>query len=890
MDLQGEILKALKARYKFRKTGGAWLQEGECPDCGKWELFCSATSPKIVKCGKENNCGYSDSVRNLLPDLFEDWSKRFESTETDPNAAADAYLQHERGLDLSGLRGSYTQETYKDFNSGATGATVRFKLPNDTYWERIIDRPGRFGKKAHFQKGGSWRGHCWIHPQDDFAALAAMDEIWVEEGIMDAAATRQAFKDRDIKRGAVSAMSVNVFPDKFFENLRKAIADGDRPNHKPVIVWAFDVGPAGVAYTRKFVARLEAEDWPTKAAQVKPDGEGSKQDWNDLWLRQMDWKGEERYAPFSENAIEGYLYNGAITVAKTPQEKARLILERTVWSTADFHHGNKMWFARMTAATEFEPAHLIVTEVCNCSFRLLYREYEPVDDEGFYFIEMRFPKKGRVEKARFSASACATNGEFKKRMMTFGVSWSGTQEQLDSIIKRQVSDLKTVQPIDFTGYSKPHKTWVLGDIAVHQGRVIPINREQYFDIGKTAIKRKANQNLLDIDYDADKINFDWLNDIWAAWGEKGLVAFAFFNMSAFAVQIREKHKSLGFLEVTGEPGAGKSTLMESLWQSFGRSGYEGQDPNKGTVAWLARSMMGVSNLPVGLIEGNRDSEKKSHGRQFDWNELLTLYNGRSPRGTARKTSGNEVSDQPFFGSVYLMQNDPIDAMPAVLERIMTMNIDKASWTEETTAAARRIEAMPMDLMSGTLVHIIRQEANYLPFFFDRFEQHNSAMRDRVDGLHNARCVKCHSQLAAAVEALPSLFPAIRPDCVKSTLKFVDAMALNRQVTAGGDHPLIAEFWEKVEFILRAEDADRHEKGTSLNKSRKPDELIAINLPQFEQAVSQALLRPLDMNQLKRLLRNSQSRKFIETKNVNSPSGKVFPCWVFEQPKSDERII
>jgi hypothetical protein len=100
-------------------------------------------------------------VRNLLPDLFEDWSKRTPPTEQNPNATADAYLVHERGLDLKLLRGLYSQELYRDYETGQTGATIRFPI-GDSYWERIIDRPGRFRKKAHFRKGGSWGGHCWI--------------------------------------------------------------------------------------------------------------------------------------------------------------------------------------------------------------------------------------------------------------------------------------------------------------------------------------------------------------------------------------------------------------------------------------------------------------------------------------------------------------------------------------------------------------------------------------------------------------------------------------------------------------------------------------------------------------------------------------------------------
>lgn len=896
MDFQGQIIKALKERYRFKKTGGNWMQAGECPECGKWELFCAANEPKIIRCSRSEKCGFEDSVRNVLPDLFEDWSKRFEATEAEPNAAADAYLSHERGIDLQGLRGSYTQEIYKDFNSGATGATVRFKLPNDTYWERIIDKPGRFGKKAHFQKGGSWNGHCWMHPQDDFAALAAMDEIWIAEGIFDSLALRAAFAGRETNRAAVSAMSVNVFPEKFFAELQKAIIDGPTPKKKPEIVFAFDVGAAGVRYTKKFVEQLSDEGWETKAAQVRPDGEGTKLDWNDLWLRHRDWSGEEEKSPLGEVAISEFLYNGAITVAATARDKAKLIMAhklengRASYRSFEFRHNNQLWWAKMSSETEDQAGTLIVTEIANCAFNILYRERDEILDETSYFIRIDFPFNQKTEKARFSAAACATSAEFKKRLFAFAGIWAGTAEQLDRIMRIQTRNIKTVEPINFTGYSAQHKAWVLGDIAVRDGKVISQNRENYFDLGRDAVKRRSNQNLLEITYDPDKLQFDWLADIWTAWGPKGLIAFAFFCMSGFAVQIRERHKSLGFLEITGEAGSGKSTLIEAIWRSFGRFGYEGLDPNKGTVPYLARSMMGVSNLPVGLIEGNREQDRGNHGRKFDWNELLTLYNGRSPRGTGVKSSGNEVSEPPFLGSIYLMQNDPIDAMPAVLERIMSMRIDKANWSDETSAAAIRMERMPMEVMSGTLVHIIRQEADFLRFFFEQFEHHNKTMRSRVAGLTNARCIKCHSQLAAAVEALPNMFPVIKPEWMSATLAEIDKMALARQLSSGGDHPTVADFWEKVDYILRGEDDDRHEKGTSINKHRKPDQYIAINLPHFEAATQKAQLRTPDMDQLKRLLRNSQSRKFIETKNINAPGNKVFSCWVFEQPNQAERII
>src|SRR5690606_11631636 len=96
--------------FRFKSQKGKWLQQGLCPQCGKWEVYCSADQPRMVTCGRLENCGWEDTVRNQLPDLFEDWSKRAPASETEPNATADAYLSHERFLDLRLLRGSYAQE------------------------------------------------------------------------------------------------------------------------------------------------------------------------------------------------------------------------------------------------------------------------------------------------------------------------------------------------------------------------------------------------------------------------------------------------------------------------------------------------------------------------------------------------------------------------------------------------------------------------------------------------------------------------------------------------------------------------------------------------------------------------------------------------------------
>lgn len=887
MNLEAEILKGLQDKFQFRKTRGDWMQEGICPQCEKREAFTAAKDPKIVRCGRSDRCGWEDSVRNLLPDLFEDWSKRFPQDDENPNAAADAYLLHERGLDLRLLRGTYSQELYRDSKLNQTAATVRFPV-GESWWERIIDRAGRFDRKAHFQRGGSWKGHCWMPNGTSLESLAKADDIWITEGVFDATALAQVGLD------AVSNMSTGPWPEHFLAGLRTELEAQGRKT-RPRLIFAFDVGLAGVTYAKKHIARAIREGWEATAAQVRPDGEGTKLDWNDLLLRHQGWKGDKDDAPLGPKALDEYLHNGAITMAETPREKARLIVDRAesqvrAISAFDMRHGNRLWW--VTVKKDEEGGRTIeVREIANCAFRLLYRERDEIADETNYFLRVDFPFENRPVKARFSSAACANGAEFKKRLMAFAGMWTGSGEQLDRIMRGQTRRLKTVEPIPYTGYVAAHRCWLLGELAVHDGRTIGINAENYFDIGKAALKPRSSERLLEIEYDPDQLKFAWLPDIWTAFGPKGLVALAFFTMSVFAVQIRARHKSLGFLEITGLPGSGKSTLIEFLWKLLGRVGYEGFDPNKATSAFIARTLVKVSNLPVGLVEGNRDPEQRSHSRTFDFNELLVLYNGRSPRGIGRKSGGYETEEPPFLGSIYLMQNERIDAIPAVLERLMSMNIDKSRWSPATKEAAIRLEGWPIEEVSGTIVHIARNEAKFLPFFFERFQHHDTEMGKRVDGLHNARPIKCHSQLAAAVEALPYLFPGCRPEWIAETLDVVDGMALDRQISSGGDHPLVADFWDKVEFLLSRETDDAHDRGLSVNQHRKPLEKIAVNLPHFESKCRSAGIAPPEIDKLKKVLRSSKSRKFLRYDSVNNPADKTSKCWIFEQPaRAREPII
>src|SRR3546814_19133155 len=87
------------------------------------------------------------------------------------------------------------------------------------------------------------------------------------------------------------------------------------------------------------------------------------------------------------------------------------------------------------------------------------------------------------------------------------------------------------------------------------------------------------------------------------------------------------------------------------------------------------------------------------------------------------------------------------------------------------------------------------------------------------------------------------------DAIGQTIRFIDAMALDRQQSAGGDHPLVQSFWDKVDFILDVEAKAGTKPEVGINRHRDSAKYFAITLNQFDQRVRNLNIPPKQMNEL-----------------------------------------
>lgn len=88
-QLRSEVLRRLQDQYGLKpRAGTQYLRQGTCPSCGKKELYSRQDEPWFIKCGRESKCGEQWHVKELFDDLFDDYSKRYPTTQEAPRAGA----------------------------------------------------------------------------------------------------------------------------------------------------------------------------------------------------------------------------------------------------------------------------------------------------------------------------------------------------------------------------------------------------------------------------------------------------------------------------------------------------------------------------------------------------------------------------------------------------------------------------------------------------------------------------------------------------------------------------------------------------------------------------------------------------------------------------------
>jgi hypothetical protein len=866
-----EIVRGLleDSRFGFHDKGG-YLRGGICPDCGKKELYVLKAQPWRIACSRENKCGSSWAAKELLPHLFENYLKRHPPTSENPKATADAYMMEDRGFLPSKCRTWYEQEGHRLKDTGEFVPTIRFYLdPERTrYWERLIGKTKADGQKAHIggarkADGSMYRGDAWTPPGQ---ILESGEHCFITEGIFHAIALIHAGKK------VAAAIGSSNFPANLIE-----------ANKGKGVIWvlAMDGDRAGRKYMAKHRNAI-VELGETVEVCLLPDG---RQDWDDLWQA-----GRLNDAFFEECFYQGRLFSADNVLERVwqvfcryPTRRHHIVeFENAIYSAevdSKFSSELRGEDVPMDSPEAKNRFHLAVTidMICNVAPRFLYMEKDDLMDEQKYVFQIDY-KNGTPTKIISIDGSSLTGGEvFNKALLnnTNGGRYSGDNRSFAILTKRWLDRrMLEVQSIPFIGYEKKSKAWVFHDNAFQTGRKVKLNEHGYFELGRQGIKTSLGSFALNTDGEFDT---GWLPDYVRAFHFQGLTVLAFWLGTLFAQQIREAHKTFPFLEFTGEPGSGKSTVLEFCWKLVGRDEYEGFDIAKSSQAGRRRAFNQVSNLPIVIIESDRDrgdNEKKP--MQFDFDECKPFYNGRSTGTLGVATRSNDVDEQLFQASLLISQNAEVDGSEALLQRIVHCHVDKKHHGAGTREIARWFERQTSATVGGFLELALKNEKPILGAYFKAFTEMEKFFADGQ--IKNERIIKNHAQIAACAHALQVIFPNLTRDMLHDLITYLGNRALIREERIAADHPMVEKFWETFHYI----NSEKNEV-TSLDFSNDAG-FIAVNLNHFRAQCVAHGQEVMDLTLLKKILPQSKRHKFIESNRSIRVKlvGKIVRCWIFKK--------
>ncbi|NPY77796.1 hypothetical protein [Pseudomonas aeruginosa] len=236
----------------------------------------------------------------------------------------------------------------------------------------------------------------------------------------------------------------------------------------------------------------------------------------------------------------------------------------------------------------------------------------------------------------------------------------------------------------------------------------------------------------------------WLDLFLTAFGPSGLVALAWWAGAFHAQRIRELQLTYPILNITGNAGVGKSTLVANLWKLVGSSDAENRNLHTCSMGALLAILARAVNRPV-VLEENRFGHDG-----YDWNSLSECYSG----GTiARRTSDPVVAGVRFQGALAFVGGE----LETINRRIVNIHL---KWQPRTADNNRAIQAL-YDLHIGDFSEFlvkVQENREQLMYRLGHVGAYVQSLQDETDNGLTPDAARNHAQLRVLVDFLADLFP------------------------------------------------------------------------------------------------------------------------------------
>lgn len=914
MNLDYELQEAYSdalvndSRFDFKpstsKSGKRrYYEKGHCPECGQRTVYFNLQEPWRLECNRRNKCAWAENTSNIYPDIIDDLIEE-QSDPENPKAKANAFMKYKRGFDLDVIGNWFEQESFYDPKTNLSCSTVRFWLDRDRncYWERLIGQTKANGQRQNIRgnhrrlkmddpdydefDGSVVKGMWWTPPNQ---GIGAGDTVYLVEGIFHAIALHlSGYK-------VAATLASGYYPE---------LAVREYYGKSIIWVWALDDDNAGLTAMNKHRKTMERKGELTTMALTG----SNTMDWDDFYKKGILSRDKPKF-------MGECRFRGQLAAAVTSERKAFVHFQSKNRGFFVIDHRNNLYsvvvdtrklddedqLKQIDLSDEYNHKYIPgeftkiskITKISPCFPQFLYAERNPLTRELSFFMRVDFGNGAPRVQESLDKNSLETSKSFHRALVGIaaGGAFYGNEKDFRTIYDAWFSQRKAseeVRSVNFMGYDKAFGGYVFRDFGFKGGRLIPVN-----DIGLIQGEgEKIKSTLKDINFVvADKkAQLNWLDDIYTAFGINGLITLSFWFGSFYSEQIREALGWFPFLEMSGKPGTGKSTILEFLWKASGRVGrYEGINPTKYTSAARGKAMTKLGGMPMVMVEGDTENAKQA----FDINEMKDAFNGGPVRGIGLPTGGSETIEPPFKCGFIAAQNAEIDCEKAMVSRFVHLHWTESHFSDEGAIQIDKFRNMPHEEAAAFLFESLGKEPEVVSTILSQYKTLLPTYR-AADGISMPRIQEIHALINACFMGLGKVFGASVNDRADEVQAYLLSRAKDRQQRMSNDHPDVVTFWETFELINFKTERDpdyeycRKEIEVEILNHSKDDQVIALNLTEVCQRADSLRYRIPLAKELKRLLTGSTSYRFLEVKPVKSKiTEKTKHCWIFTKPRKTE---
>lgn len=249
----------------------------------------------------------------------------------------------------------------------------------------------------------------------------------------------------------------------------------------------------------------------------------------------------------------------------------------------------------------------------------------------------------------------------------------------------------------------------------------------------------------------------WLELFTTAFGAKGLVALAWWAGAYHAERIRNLQGTYPILQINGDAGGGKSTLVSNLWKLSGVIEQDEISPRNHTFGALLAKLAMVVNEPVVIDDVSNPDESV----RFNWDTLRQLY---SADNVLRSGMGEQVK---FRGALVVVGTGP----NILKKRSVEVQLKRADQAPERSAAVQALYDLHLSELEGFLA-TVKAHQDMAIFCMGKAEALAFELADQVSIELNIRDARNHAQLIALLDFLDTLFhvPAEALEAAKAAVR------------------------------------------------------------------------------------------------------------------------